>query len=333
MVSSQALSFAPSPITLTPREFFPKVKSPAALDRGLMEISGRWFRAFAFETRRAGEDRSCPPRTVGYTAMALARGQGGLEAVGEQDAVRVCLAGTKMPDPNQSAKEKVVFCNRKGDTRVYQADRQNRSAALCSCGNATAAAAAMTALFRNEKELTQNLEIADGRLQMRSIVASPDGGDHVVHQSWCGISFAVHVVDLCGRRVALCTGTFNNYVIVPLTAAEHALFGLDEVKTLWEAARTFGFQNPLQSRLAAVSPGPVGPYASFYTCGRMHPGAPLTGLAALSLAAGQVDWLGELVKAGHVTHRRGQDAIPPARLHEGRMEIQFPAVQVLLEGL
>src|SRR5205823_9507527 len=100
------------------------------------------FRVFAFETRRLGESRECPPRTVGFAAL-LSGNQTSLGTVGTKEAVALSLWLGSEAASTESAKEKVIFCSRRGETAVYQTSRQDRSAALCACGNATGAAAVM----------------------------------------------------------------------------------------------------------------------------------------------------------------------------------------------
>src|SRR4051812_20437365 len=116
--------------------------------RGLIKLGDSWLRAFRFETRRCGEALTCPPRTVGHTCLVLESPSRGGLPVGEREAVALTLrAGNEAASP-ESAKEKVVFSNGQGETSVYQADRETRAAALCACGNATGASAALLARFR-----------------------------------------------------------------------------------------------------------------------------------------------------------------------------------------
>ncbi len=294
-------------------------------DDKVVKLGGSWFRVYPFETRRCGEARSCPPRSVGATCMAQDYSQD-LTAIGQHEALAVCRGFLQEPDPTQSAKEKVVFGNRRGEILVFQGDRLNGSAALCSCGNATAAGAAMLAHSVNHGLVCQVCSIPEGQLEMCSWV-TPAGGGWRVAQSWCGLSFPVVQASLLGHKVAIGTGTFNNYVILSLPGRAPESFAVPEVLALWEAARPFGFDNILRARLAAIFPADPHPFVTFYTCGRMHPGAPLTGLAALAMAARQVAWLASLLKLGRIQHRRGFDSLPVCR----DSEVDFPAIHVVLK--
>jgi hypothetical protein len=267
--------------------------------------------------------------------MLLGNGRGGLN-IGPGEAAEVALRGPADASITESAKEKVVFCSRTGETLVFQADRQNRSAALCACGNASAAAAALLAQRLNRTRVDQDLHMPDGRLEMRSEAAPTGDGGWRVEQAWTGFRFHVREADMHGRRVAVCTGSFNDYLVVLLGgAAELEQFDLPEVLALWRQARQYsGFDNPLQSRLVALAPQAGGrPFAKFYTCGRPHPGAPLTGLATLAMASSRVNWLASLLEGSTVEHRRGTDPLPSVRAARNGFEIGFPAIDVHLHGI
>src|SRR5262245_8199498 len=288
----------------------------------------------AFETRRAGEALSCPPRTVGHTALALAGADRRLDWAGPAEAVELCARAPEERRGGDAAVGKVVFCNRLGETHVYQSDRQARSAALCACGNATGAAAAALAHCLNRRRLRHNVRLPEGRVEMTAGARrTADGGWHV-EQAWGGIRLEARAEELGGRDVAVCTGIFNDYLVLRLCdRAELEALTLDEVLALWQAGRRFGaFANPLQSRLAAVAPDGGRARVRFFTCGRMHPGAPLTGLATLAVAAGRVDWLAGLLRGGAVEHRRGVDALPAVRATPHGAAIEFPAIHVVLHG-
>ena len=294
-----------------------------------IKLGGARFRALRFETRRSGEALTCPPRTVGLACMALGQGDGGLRAIGDREAFQACTLGPRVPTSPEAAKEKIVLCNRLGETYVYQADRQNQAAALCACGNATGAAAALLAFFQSDSKLRQHVHLPEGRLEMRARLSPAGDGGWKVEQSWGNIQFHIQQTTLLGRQAAIATGTFNNYIFLLAPEKERNRFDLDLVLALWAEARSYGFDNPLRSRLAAIFPGDTRPYAKFYTCGRAHPGAPLTGLAALAMAAQQVDWLAPVRNAGHIEHRRGVDALPIVR----DAAIDFPAIHARLDGI
>src|SRR5438094_2726525 len=252
----------PSPQTLLPegglaRQGLVRQAAQPALAGELVQLGGVLLQVFAFETRRAGEALSCPPRTVGHTAMALAGGDRRLDWAGPAGAVELCLRAPEERRGGDAAVGKVVFCNRVGETHVYQADRQNRSAALCACGNATGAAAATLAHCLGRTRLRHNVKLPEGRVEMTA-TAAPAAGGWRVEQAWGGISLQTTAADIGGHEAVVCTGTFNDYLVVRLRdrAALEAL-ALDEALGFWREGRRYGgVAHPLASRLAGVGPGP-----------------------------------------------------------------------------
>src|SRR5262245_17776857 len=196
-------------------------------------LGGSLFQVFPFETRRSGEARTSPPRTVGYTSYLLGNGRASLTA-GEREAVEVILRHTAEPCPPEAAKDKVVFCSRAGETLVFQADRQKQSAALCACGNASATAAALLGNRLNQRRVRQDLHLPDGRLETASTVTPLTRESWRVEQTWIGIRFQVQSTVLGGRQVAVCRGSFNDYLVVGLPSeGELEQFELPEVIDLW----------------------------------------------------------------------------------------------------
>jgi hypothetical protein len=324
-----------APTGAFPPPRFLKRRDGRPISKGFIGLGDALFQVFPFETRRAGEARTCPPRTVGYTNLLLGSGHGKLN-VGPSEATEVALRHATDPCPAEAAKEKVVFCSRQGETLVFQADRQNRCAALCACGNATGTAAALLGHRLKQRHVRQSLQVPDGRLDMSSTVTPLAEGGWRVEQAWLGIRSRVEPTEMQGRPVAVCTGSFNDYLIVRLSGTDELeQFDLPQVLALWSEARTFsGFDNPLQSRLVALAPRPgQRPFAKFYTCGRAHPGAPLTGMATLAMASGRVDWLGDLLQGAAIEHRRGVDTLPTVQVTSQGYEIGFPAIDVLLKGV
>jgi hypothetical protein len=321
-------------VTLPEQRLQPRQRGRAPR-RGFIGLGQSLFQVFPFQTRRAGEARSRPPRTVGYTSILLGRGKDRLD-VGPNEAAEIILRNADDPVPPDAAKEKVVFCSRRGDTLVFQADRQKGTAALCACGNASATAATLLAHRLKTGHVRQDLQVPDGRLEVAAAVTPVAADGWRVGQEWIGIRFQVQETAMHGRPVAVCAGSFNDYLVVRLAGAdelEH--FDLPEVLDLWQEARSFGgFNNPLQSRLVALGPGAGGqPFAKFYTCGRDHPGAPLTGMATLAMAASRVGWLGKMLAGGGIEHRRGTDALPSVRADAAGYAIGFPAIDVFLKGI
>jgi hypothetical protein len=96
-----------------------------------------------------------------------------------------------------------------------------------------------------------------------------------------------------------------------------AHFGLDE--------------QPLLARVAVLARAPGEPTRlKVYTCGRAHPSAPPTGLAALALAAERVDWL-TLRPGASVQTPAGPMQLPAARRHaDGTADLEFAPLLVQL---
>src|SRR5262249_31970811 len=139
----------------------PRPAHRPAPDDQLVRLGEALLRVYPFETRRWGETRRCPPRTVGCTGLLLSGGDGP-DVAGAPEAVAVCRRSPEAPRSGEAARDKVVFCGRGGETAVYQADRQKRSAALCACGNATGASAAMLAHCLHRRQVRQELTLPDG---------------------------------------------------------------------------------------------------------------------------------------------------------------------------
>lgn len=285
---------------------------------------------FFFETRRCDDAANSPPRTVGLTSM-IADNEC-MKWIGSKEAVDVLLRSPLQKQSAEAAKEKVAFCNPRGDMRIFQADSRNQTAELCACGNATGAAAAMFAAHKKRSRVHQYLKLPDGAVELNARVTNKANGGWEVEQSWCGIRFDAFATSLAGRDVVVCTGDFNDYLLVRLAdKAEIETFSLDEVLHLWDEAKQFsGFESPLRSRLVAIAPDESIPFAKFYTCGRMHPGAPLTGLATLAMSVNKAEWLKPVAESGRIAHRRGIDDLPGVHATSVGIEIRFPNIHVAL---
>jgi hypothetical protein len=193
----------------------------------------------------------------------------------------------------------------------------------------------MLAHCLDRKVVHQEIFLPDGQLTANSQVGRDSPVSHRVAQSWTGIRFQVQGAELLGRQVAVCHGSLNDYLMVRVPdESELERFDLPDALALWSEARQFsGFANPLQSRMAVIAPRPGSvPFVRFYTCGRMHPGAPLTGLAALALASRSVPWLAGILAGGAIQVRRGIDSLPEARETPKGLEVAFPPINVVLKA-
>src|SRR5262249_41035206 len=178
----------------------------------LVPLGGVLLQVFAFETRRAGESPACPPRTVGHTAMALAGGDRRLDWAGPAAAVELCLRAPEERRAGDAAVGKVAFGSRVGEAHVYQTDRQNRSAAICACGNATGAAAATLAHCLSRTRLRHNVKLPEGRVEMSATAVRAAGGWRV-DQAWGGIGLETTPAVIGGREAVVGTGTVHDYLV------------------------------------------------------------------------------------------------------------------------
>ena len=302
--------------------------------RNLVAWEGALFRVCPFETRRCDEDRSCPPRTVGVAAVLAAGWDASLKQFEPEAAVELSRRAPQTFASASAARGKVTVCSPNGETRTYQADDNSRSAALCACGNANAAGAALLARHLRRTGITQSLALPEGRAAVCARVRPAEDSAWRVEQAWGGLQPVVRETRLLGCEVAVCTGAFNDYLIVHVpTRAALESFGLEQARQLWEEARSLGgFDDPLRSRLAAVAPDGMRAGVKFFTCGRAHPGAPLTGLAVLSVAGEQVAWLASALPGREVEHPRGTDMLPTVAATAQGIEVRLPAVDVVLSG-
>jgi hypothetical protein len=150
-----------------------------------------------------------------------------------------------------------------------------------------------------------------------------------VSQTWLGVQIDLgHDTDVDGRRVAICGGALNNYLVVRTCPGEPlSAFSLRDALALW---RRFDMDlAPLLSRIAVVDSNDRADLdVKFFTCGtREHPSAPSTGLAVLAYAARTFDWLPRSLTT--VRTPRGTVRVPRVRIaREGSADVQFPEVLV-----
>lgn len=294
-------------------------------------LRNSWYRVQNFETRRPGESLQSPPRTIGQVCLLLDPHPLHTDGI---DAVTICRRFQRHPLPAGAAHGKVVFLSPEGDSHVYQADPDRGAASLATCGNASAASAAFLASYLGTSTTTQHLQTSDGPVRSRSR-ATPVGESLRVEQTWTGINFAARQVTMLDYSVVICTGTLNDYLLVELPT-DHSLeaFGLDAALALWaEARQQFGLADPLRGRLAALSRRGDTPQVKFFTSGRAHPGAPLTGLATLALATQHLPSIHALLAGGRVAHPRGEDQLPQVRINADRTEVDLQAVEVYLSSM
>jgi hypothetical protein len=218
------------------------------------------------------------------------------------------------------------------EVRAYQRSLSGHDARAVACSNATAAAGAAHGDC-GEASFTLALP---GRHRVRVDVAtslvSGAQGEIEVAQTWRDVRVEVRdagIVD--GRRIAVCAGPLNDYLLVAASADESiSVLTTDDARRLW---KQFGFlRTPLRARLAFVAPAARLPQVAFFTCGgREHPSAPLTGLAVLAAARDQLGWP-PLQGADTVETGLGPIALPGVRFTTpGIATVGFPSVVVQLQ--
>ncbi|MFO0880983.1 MAG: hypothetical protein U0840_26975 [Gemmataceae bacterium] len=294
-------------------------------DPGTIHLGGNTYRVRNFQTRRPGESLNSAPRTVGQVALLVSPSN---SSGSSHDAVELCRKASPTNLPAGAARGKVVLLSENGRSLVYQTDADRGTASLAACGNASAASAVLLAEHLQTSLTRQRLTMADGEVLMQAKVQRASRM-HLVEQTWTGIRFEVEQTTLLGHTTAVCRGTLNEYLVVALDSADQlAGFDLDQARACWELARErFGFTDPLRGRLAAVALTGQAHQVKFFTCGRCHPGAPLTGLATLALTAREVSRFADLQHTAEVHHPRGKDILP--RVTGDRIDLQ--PVQVLLQ--
>jgi hypothetical protein len=290
---------------------------------------------YRFETRRITDLAHATPRTVG--AVIWPHDFSSFDSAHAIKAHEALLTRRGRTLPSGSAKGKVTVVSTE-TLKVFQVSHDGESAALCGCGNATAAGLALLALASGECLGCTNrsrLILPDGEVfTSAQVLLTVGGGSLRVTQSWSGLEFAVTELPSPRRRLAVCSG-MNHYVIVLATPPDFEKFGLGDVEALLQFSMAHrGATNPLQWRLVVLSSEPEQQShtrARFYSCGRMHPGAPLTGLATLALAAKQIDWLAEILRTEVVEHPRGIDQLPTIEGAVDGPRILFNPIDVSLQ--
>jgi hypothetical protein len=230
----------------------------------------------------------------------------------------------------EAASGKVAVLRDHGGLHVRVHQLADARSDVVACSNATAAA---SAAFSGNGSLSFALALPSGQtITVDTHTSALASGERAVVQTWHDVR--VEVADLGmvdGRRVAVCAGALNDYVLVGARpdVANDALT-LDEARALWDR---FGFlDDRLRARLAFLRGTAPTARASFFTCGgRTHPSAPLTGLAVLAAARHRLDWP-EVRGLEAVETGIGPIALPHAwTARDGASTFEFPTVVVRLD--
>jgi len=279
----------------------------------------------AFSTRLAGDpaDRT---RTRGH----LVEGTAG--AAWPTGFVHEAVGSGALGDDVAYGKVAVLRDGPAGpETASFQLDDSPAHAEIAACSNATAAAVAWHATATGTRAPALHLSLPGAHDARIVAEVRPAGTGSSVRQTWHGVHVELaHDTEVSGRRVAVCTGALNNYLVVRTRAGEStAAFSLDDALMLWEH---FGMDRaPLLSRMTVVD-GDRHPEVRCFTCGtRAHPSAAPTGLAVVALVANELDWLPRLP----ATVRTPGGTVRTPRVQVGRdglAEVHFPEVLVTIAG-
>ena len=196
---------------------------------------------------------------------------------------------------------------------------------IAACSNATAAAVAWHAVTTGSLPVSLSLALPGARVSLSAEVRER-GRSSSVRQAWHGVHVELtEDTEVDGRRVAVCTGSLNNYLVVRTRPGEAtSQFTLIDALTLWQH---FGMHDePLLSRMAVTDGDARDPAMQFFTCGtRAHPSAAPTGLAVVEFAARTLDWLHPMPTT--VRTRGGRVEVPRVHLSgDGSADVEFPEV-------
>lgn len=217
------------------------------------------------------------------------------------------------------------------DTASFQLADTVGHAEIAACSNATAASVARCAISSGSRTPTLNV-VLPGACDARVVADVRHWRDaSSVRQTWLGVRVELgEDTEVDRRRVAVCSGALNNYLVVKTRPGESpGAFALADALALW---RQFGMNRvPLLSRIAVVDGDDRGhPEVKFFTCWtRAHPSAPLTGLAVLALVSQSFKWFPTAPST--VGTPGGAVRVPRVHLaRDGSAEVRFPEVLVTL---
>jgi hypothetical protein len=283
-------------------------------------------RPWTFQTRQLGDPEHFV-RTFGVLLDVSSRARAFA-------AREVSACAEPAPPPNCAHGKVVVVSQGESAARVacYQRAQGGAQPAVVACCNGAAAAAAHHAGVTGRSEVSLRLRVSNRYLLRARARIDRDAHGVAVTQTWQRVSFTpVREERVDGRDCALFTGALNHYLVVRARAGESTdAVSPAEAQSL---AKHFGLdEQPLLARVAVLAraPGEL-PRLKVYTCGRAHPSAPPTGLAALALAAERVDWL-PLRAGASVQTPAGPMQLPTAarRLPDGTADLEFAPLRVQL---
>jgi hypothetical protein len=185
------------------------------------------------------------------------------------------------------------------------------------CGNASAAIA--TSLASAAKAQTISFAIWGSSATAPTIVDATCISDQI-QQTWTVPARPrVLVSSVCGQRVINVDGLFNRYMVVD-AGFDHA--SVDILRHDVDP----------RARIVALDLGADTPSATFFTSGRPHPSAPLTGLAVLAFLGQEIPWLKRIATSRTVFVNGSPEPLPTIIVRPNEVEINLPETAVEIES-
>jgi hypothetical protein len=178
------------------------------------------------------------------------------------------------------------------------------------CGNGAAGVAAHLAAARKTKNPAFLLR-GSGALTV-TVRAAVSG--ITVAQVWIVPADA----EISTTPAAIEVNLFNHYTVVDAASGN--------------VAELLNDADP-RRRIAAVEMRGEEPRVTFYTSGREHPSAPLTGLCILALLSNQVEWLRPLLELRCVIVHGHAEPLPAVVVGTNHLEFELPETEVTLEPI
>lgn len=286
-------------------------------------------RAWSFQTRQVAD----PPgfvRTHGAVVDAGAVPLRAADFAAAADQVR-------LDPPPDCARGKLAVLSSAGGTAAavaHQLSDHGTASQVVACSNATAAVAAVCAESAGEAEVEVVVELPWGGFVPvhARLAGTTDERSLTVAQTWDGLEVTVEAeAAVDGHTCARVLGPLNNYLLVRTGPGEQ-LEEFDLARALRLSSNLGLDDEPLLTRIVIVQPEHDHVRTKFFTCGeRLHPSAPLTGLAVLALAAPSLAWFPDVPA---VETPLGPMALPYVRTRaDGRASVDFPPIFVELDRL
>lgn len=266
-----------------------------------------------FRTIREGIDR-----TVGLLAMLSAT-----ETVEEWSGERAQMLANRFVSmmPNETvASGKVAIVKNMARFVTPVATVFQSSDGRCGridCGNAAAAIA--LAIAQNNEVSTTTFSLLRSN-KIETIVKATIRKE-TVNQTWI-VTATPRIImsDISEGRMVEIHGLFNHYTVIDTTLNNFSIISLLNNTDPTCRVVTIDFSTDL-------------PTVTFFTSGRRHPSAPLTGLAVLATLAERVDWLRPLTTTRTVVVNGMPEPLPQIAFGVGTIEFEMPETNASLEPI